>query len=205
MQLVSKGLYTLAGLAAASLAIVSPASAQSGDCFDMECFYDRQIRDFRVIDSETVIVYIGNERCPYLVKTQGYYCDLKYIPDIDFFHEREWRQMSRRDRGNEQQIRIFGRRGGALGAQGIDRQDGFTRNDRICKNNAMQYALDTFGFGPYYQGDVPVDQAECPVVSVTKIVDDDLIELYTKQGMPPPPPMGNGDISRAGEAGDSAQ
>jgi hypothetical protein len=206
MDSVSKGFRAITSLAAASLILVAvPAPAQSTDCLDMECFYDRQVRDFRVIDSNTVIVYVGGQRCPYLVTTQGFYCDLKFIPDIDFFHERQWRQMNRRERADDLSTRIFGRRGGAIGAQGIDRQDGFARNDRICENNASQYALDTFGFGPFHQDDVPIDQVECPVVSVAKITDDDLVELYTEQGMAPPPPIGNGTISRSGEEGSSPE
>ena len=206
MASVSKGLCAIASLAVANLVLgVAPLPAQSSSCLDTECFYDRQVRDFRVIDSDMVIVYVGSQRCPYLVKTQGFYCDLSFIPDIDFFHEREWRQMNRREPPNDLGTQIFGRRSGAIGAQGIDRHDGFGRNDRICENNAAQYALDTFGFGRFHPSEAPTDQAECPVVSVVQITDDDLVELYTEQGMAPPPPIGNGSISRTGDADNSPQ
>jgi hypothetical protein len=175
-----------------ALMVAAPLSAQTGDCLERDCFYDRQVRDFRVIDSETVVIYVGANRCPYLVKVSGFYCDLKYIPDIDFYHERERRfeERSIRARGDPLE-QAFGRFGSTT--------DGFTRNDRICSNNAPQYALDTFGFGAYSEDQIPVDQAECPVHSVVRITDDDLIELYTQDGMAPPPPIGNGSISRSGD------
>ena len=93
---------SLAGLKLLTLLVVAltmtapaPLSAQSGNCLDSECFYDRQVRDFTVIDNDTVIIYVGRDRCPFVIKVRGLFCDLKYLPDIEFFHARQ-RRTSRR-------------------------------------------------------------------------------------------------------------
>lgn len=189
---------TLAAIPIALLA-AAPVSAQSERCLNMDCFYDHQVRSFKAVDSDTMIIYIGRERCPFLVELRGFYCDANFLPDVNFFHERERRMGTAggTSRTNERiRRRVFGDRSGANGALGNDRADGFPRNDRICMNNAGQYALETFGFSPYIEDSIPSGVAECPVINVTALTDDDLVELYTQDGVPPPPPIGNGTISR---------
>lgn len=208
---------SLRGHLAVALTVISvvlltpaPASAQSEKCLNMDCFYDHQVRSFKAVDDDTIIIYVGRERCAFLVELSGFFCDAKFLPDIDFFHERERRlgSIGSTSRTNTRvRNRVFGGSNGASGALGSDRNDGFTRNDRICLNNAGQYALETFGFTPYSENDIPTNVAECPIVNVTAITDDDLVEFYTQDGVPPPPPVGNGIISRkaADESSDTPE
>jgi hypothetical protein len=174
-----------------ALMIAAPATGQSSSCLDTKCFYDRQIRDFTVIDATTVLVYIGSDRCPYLIRVNGSYCDMEFIPDIEFYSTIERRRdVEVRNRRDIRQ-RGFIRAG----------EDGFATNDRICPNNAFRFALETFGFGRFDEREVPVGVAACSVNSVEKVTDDDLIELYAEEGIaPPPPPIGNGAISRSGDS-----
>lgn len=205
------GIFALAFAAFFALDAFETANAQNEQCMNMDCFYDGQIRDYRALDEDTVIIYIGADRCPFLVELQGTFCDAKFLPDIDFFQERERRMSDRTARARAggrdpaMRDRMLGRGGGASGINSAD-QGGFgiTRNDRVCLNMASQYALETFGFGKYFEDDVPQDIAECPVISVTRLTDDDLLEFYADGGVPPPPPIGNGSITR-GENADETQ
>ena len=73
----------------------------------------------------------------------------------------------------------------------------FDRNDRICTQTATLYALESFGFASVETNTMPAGRPACEVREIVSITDDDLIEILADERLaPPPPPIGNGDISR---------
>ena len=154
-----------------------PGNAQGDDCLSSECFFSERIRTFQIVDSDTLVVYAGRDRCAFVVDVSGLFCDLTYLPEVEFFRTR--------DRILENNTGL--RRGGG----------GFGRNERICPNNASMYSLETFGFSSLDEDETPRGRPACEVRGVAPASDNDLIELLTIEGIaPPPPPVGNGDISR---------
>lgn len=58
---------------------VRPACDQSVDCF-----YERNIRSFQVLDDRTVIVLVGRNQCPYKLELDGFFCDIGMSSFIAF-------------------------------------------------------------------------------------------------------------------------
>jgi hypothetical protein len=50
---------------------IDPACDQSANCF-----YERDIRSFRVLDNRTVVVLVGRNECPFKLEVDGFFCDL---------------------------------------------------------------------------------------------------------------------------------
>ena len=53
-------------------------------CSVEECFFERDVRDFEVIDQTHVIVYTGPQRCAFHLELRGKMCDLSYAPELYF-------------------------------------------------------------------------------------------------------------------------
>jgi len=53
-------------------------------CSMTDCFFERSVRDFDVLENETVVVFVGAQRCPYLLKLDGFLCDLRAAPYLEF-------------------------------------------------------------------------------------------------------------------------
>jgi hypothetical protein len=194
-----------------ALSSVGCASSPTSDtgpvarCEVTDCFFERDIRDFEVIDRETVVVYVGQQRCPFIVELDGFDCDVSFTAQIQFFQ-------------------------GALGRAG---QATSVANSQICASSRSVYLysgiLDptimrqegrmdpagrragpgSFGRpGPGGFGDsVPVDATRdmCRVREIQSINDDQLLELYAEQGvMPPPPPIGGGELEVPEEIGEES-
>mgnify|MGYP003342600102 FL=1 len=67
--------------------LVEPSSdAPAGEraCSVRDCFYAREVRDFKVVDRDTVIVYVGAQKCAFRVELRGTFCDLTYAPELVF-------------------------------------------------------------------------------------------------------------------------
>ncbi len=60
-------------------AVLRPACDPRADCFSQ-----RAVRDFEVLDNTTLVVFVGSERCPYLVTVDGFFCDLRMSAFISF-------------------------------------------------------------------------------------------------------------------------
>lgn len=159
-------------------------------CGVEDCFLEREIRDFEVIDQTHLIVYTGSQRCAFHVEVRGTFCDLTFAPQLYF------------SRGNEL------RDGASSSADPLD--SGFggridvldtpsRQNLRICTNDlgiqvhggafteSAPTATSTDRFGNA--------SADCRVTTVTSITDDQLVELYVKRRVIPPlPPIGAGEI-----------
>ena len=50
---------------------IEPACNQSASCF-----YEHDIRSFRVLDDRSVIVLVGRNECPFRVEVDGFFCNL---------------------------------------------------------------------------------------------------------------------------------
>ena len=176
---------TLAPLLAIFAAVMSTQTyAQSDRCLDATCFNSDQVRDFEVIEGTTLIVYVGRQRCPFLIELDGLFCDATYIPDIGFIHEREARLEQRQARVEQRVTDVF-------------RANAQRNRMRVCTHTANQFALDTFGFGGS-ESDVPTGRLPCEIRNITPLSDDEILELFVDEGLvPPPPPIGTGEISRA--------
>jgi hypothetical protein len=48
------------------------------------CFNQRSVRDFRMLDRDTILVEVGANRCPYVVEVDGIFCDLRFASTIAF-------------------------------------------------------------------------------------------------------------------------
>jgi hypothetical protein len=169
----------------------SGSSADERACTVTDCFHERDIRDFEVIDRTTLIVYTGSQRCAFRVELRGTFCDLTFAPDLYFRRPGE--------------VPLGG--GGLSGDPTARRTDAFDpieiarreRKDlRICAND-LQIDVDGGRFTDSGT-DRPTDRfgnprSDCQISDVTSITDDQLLELYLKHKViPPPPPVGQGEI-----------
>jgi len=154
-------------------------------CSVEECFFERDIRDFEVIDQTHLIVYTGSERCAFHVELRGTMCDMTFAPEVYFTRNGEMPDS-----------------GVVLGGGPADPFETARHNDRhlrIC-NNDMAISVHGGRFTESNTSTVTTDRfgnprPSCQVMTVTSITDDQLMELYVGRGVvPPPPPMGTGDI-----------
>ena len=68
---------------------LSDAPAGERTCSVKDCFYARDVRDFKVVDRSTVIVYVGAQKCAFRVQLRGTFCDLTYAPELVFSDPKE--------------------------------------------------------------------------------------------------------------------
>jgi hypothetical protein len=156
---------------AASAAPVAEALAQASRCRTSNCFNDSDVRDFEVVNDETMIIYVGRQRCPFLVRVNQISCDLTFIPDVHFIKTR-----GRTERFGSNRICIY-ETGIALDTAGFG-----SRN-----------------LGGVGQIDPASGRSlDCRVQELRPVTDDELIEIYVDERLvAPPPPIGTGEISRS--------
>jgi hypothetical protein len=145
-----------------------------------DCFYERDVRTFEVIEHTTLIVYVGNERCPYQIELRGTFCDLAFAPEIYFNSPGE--VIPDNDRNTF---------GGTSAARLHDL--------RICRNDinvgVSGGVLTENPTNNQPTGRYGNQRSDCQISSVESLTDDQLIELYVRRGVvAPPPPMGSGQI-----------
>ncbi len=51
---------------------------------DARCFYQRNIRSFRVLDNRTVVVLVGRDQCPFKLELDGFFCNLNMASFLSF-------------------------------------------------------------------------------------------------------------------------
>jgi len=185
--------FLLLGAILGATGIAAPTYGQSNQCLVSDCFVERQIRDFEVIDRGTVIVYVGRNRCPYRIEVDELTCNLTYLPEVEFIDRRENRienvLRGRPQRPEEQII--------------DDVTDRGATNRRICTYSAS-LAIKTQGFAGEAEGGLPPGELPCRVRSINAITDDELLELYVDEDLVLPlPPVGIGDISRSQDDDDA--
>jgi hypothetical protein len=141
------------------------------------CFYERDVRDFEVINQTTLIVYVGSQRCAFEVELRGTFCDLSFAPELYFYSPSELSPDNERDAIT----------GGSASSRLGDL--------RICRNDINV----SVSGGVFTQSGATTPttvnrRAECQISSVEALTDDELVELYVSKGAPPPPPIGSGEI-----------
>ena len=170
-------------LLAAMCLIACTSASQTSDqpadrCPTTDCFNQQQVRDFEVIDPTTLVLYVGNQDCPFLVEFTGALCDLTFIGSGTI----AFRPDSLRDEF-ETDMRLA----------------------RICARDigigVDQDPLDT-GFD---DDDLSGTTLACHIRNVASLTDDELLELYVDRRLTaPPPPVGTGQITVPDEEPDAA-
>lgn len=192
----------LSGVICVSLTLAATAYAQRNkddtgaierSCGVGECFLERDVRDFEVIDQTHLIVYAGSQRCAFYVELRGSLCDLTFAPELYF------------SRINEMPDGRIPRGGEPASDRGLgDPFDPLTmarrerRDLRICSNDLgvqVHGGRFTESFSSLPPDRFGNPRTDCRVTSVRAITDDELVEFYVGRGVVPPiPPMGAGEI-----------
>ena len=158
-------------LLAAMCLIACTSASQTSDqpvdrCPTTDCFNQQQVRDFEVIDPTTLVLYVGNQDCPFLVEFTGALCDLTFIGSGTI----AFRPDSLRDEF-ESDLRIA----------------------RICARD-IGIGVDNDPFDG--DDDLPGTTLACHIRNVASLTDDEVLELYVDRRIAaPPPPVGTGQIT----------
>lgn len=169
-------------------------------CSVEDCFLERDVRGFEVIDRTHLIIYVGQQRCAFHVELSGALCDLSFAPELYF------------RRTNEVPIITTNRsdplapadptvpratRPGDFDSFAIQQRE--RRDLRICRND-LGIQVHGGQFTESAASGAPTDRfgnprTDCRVSNVRSMTDDQLVELYVARGVVPPlPPMGSGQI-----------
>jgi hypothetical protein len=176
----------VAGLCVAGCAGTATDASQPLDraCTVTDCFLERDVRDFEVIDPTTLVVYVGNQGCAFQIELRGTFCDLTFAPEVYFSSPREVTP------GDDILGGGLGRPARDLRVCSGDLQIGVT-GGVFTENPTVTQPTDRFGNA----------RSQCQITSVESLTDDELVELYVSHGVvAPPPPMGAGQIE-VGEQG----
>jgi len=183
----------------AALVVAGCAGTQTADttqaakraCGGLSCFYERDIRDFEVINHTTLVVYVGAERCPYQVELYGTFCDMEFAPELYFTSPTQAATTGGASRAADAVIPA------SPTTPPIDpRSPERNLSDlRICANDisiGVSGGSLTNDPGNARNG---THKTDCQIQSVASLTDDKLMELYVRKGVvAPPPPMGSGQI-----------
>ena len=71
-------------LVAGCAAAPTERSARPACDIRSNCFNERSVRSFEMLDRDTMLVEVGGARCPYLVEVDGVFCDLGFASMIVF-------------------------------------------------------------------------------------------------------------------------
>jgi hypothetical protein len=153
-------------------------------CESTDCFNQLQIRNYEIIDGQTLIVYVGSQECPFRVDLTGTFCDVTFLAGEVVF--RPSAQRSLRDPDSVPGLPT--------------RADVF--DSRVCAND-FSMGLEEGPFTEAGGAGVPDPSGlDCRIQDVTSLTDDELVELYvSRQIAPPPPPLGSGtlEVEESGE------
>ena len=151
-------------------------------CESTRCFNQLHIRDFEVIDNTTLIVYVGQQECPFLVEMTGTFCDLTFLP------------------GNQVVFRpsntARSRSAPVVGGIGTNTDGrGPIEQPRVCASS-LNMGIPSGPFTSSIGGDVQTPNGlVCMLRTVRALTDDERLELYVdKEFVPPPPPFGTGRV-----------
>jgi hypothetical protein len=154
----------------AACAFTNPAGGQPSDrCESSDCFNQAQVRNFEILDPTTLVVYVGNQNCPFLVEFTGSFCDLTFLPGGRL----EFRNDSLREELEPD-----------------------ARLTRVCARD-MGIGIDEGPFSTAPGGeDIETYELPCRIRDIASLTDDELLELYVEKGITaPPPPFGTGEIT----------
>jgi hypothetical protein len=159
-------------------------------CSVQDCFFERDVRDFEVIDQTHVIVYTGSQRCAFHIELHGTLCDLSFAPELYFS-----RIGDIPDSFNGEPVSARG----ATDPFGPLETSRGRRDLRICTND-LNVQVHGGRFTESVTSNTPTDRygnarTDCRVSTVESITDDQLVEFYVgRRVIPPLPPMGTGEI-----------
>jgi hypothetical protein len=180
----------------AALVVAGCAGTQAADttqaakraCGGIGCFYEREVRDFEVINHTTLIVYVGAERCPYQVELRGTFCDMQFATEVYFNSSAERHTTSPAGVNDSVLAPAPGSPQYELGSSSNHLSD-----LKICSNDiSIGVSGGAFTRNPTNN---QTRTSDCQISSVASLTDDKLMELYVRAGVvPPPPPMGAGQI-----------
>lgn len=142
-------------------------------CAGLECFRERDIREVQLLDPDTMIVFVGPQRCAFRMEVQG--SDCGYIGfTVDFDLDRRSRVL-----GDQAPICL---------------------NDRPYLRDPLDpTSRSAEGSMPGGRGPAPASTdllIRCRVDQIIPLSDDELLEAYVETGSQPPlPPVGTGEIS----------
>ena len=150
-------------------------------CSVSECFLEREVRDFEVLDPTTLVVYVGAQRCAFKVQLTGAFCDLTFAPQVFFRSGGEVLTTTNADV-------LVGPLQGVTGPRDL----------RVCSGD-LKIGVDG---GPFTEDSrTPTatgptqPRSQCRLSSVASLTDDQVLELYVAHDkVAPPPPMGTGEI-----------
>jgi hypothetical protein len=176
----------VAGCAGTQTADITQAAKRA--CGGISCFYEREIRDFEVINHTTLIVYVGAERCPYQVELLGTFCDMEFAPELYFTSPTQAANTGGASRAADA-VTPASRTTVPIDPRSPERN---LSDLRICANDiSIGVSGGSFTNDPANTS----GKTACQIQSVASLTDDKLIELYVRKGVvPPPPPMGSGTI-----------
>lgn len=160
-------------------------------CSVTDCFLERDIRDFDIIDRNTVVVYVGQQRCPFVVELQDVTCDATFAPAIAFFQT----ELGRMDRLTTLQSGRV-----CASTRGLVLYAGIPAPSLLQQQDAFESRLGTRRPDGFPRTDpfdsFPVDASSddvCRVTDIRSINDDQLVELLAEVKAPPPP-VGQGEL-----------
>jgi hypothetical protein len=163
-------------------------------CTVTDCFFDRDVREFDVIDRNTVVVYVGAQRCPFVVELGDVTCDVTFSPAIEFFQT----ALGSLDRLTPVQSgRVCAATRGLVLYSGIVAPSLLQQQDVVESGAAVSRRPGGFsradgGFDRSFPVD-PLSEDVCRVSDIRSVTDDQLIELLAEVSAPPPP-VGEGRL-----------
>jgi len=187
----------------AALVVAGCAGTQAADttqaakraCGGTSCFYEREVRDFEIVNHTTLIVYVGAQRCPYQVELTGTFCDMEFAGELYFDSPSEPGHSTSPAAANDAV------RPATPGSPPYDPRSpqSHLSDLRICANDiSIGVSGGSFTNDPGNNQVRSVrgqQRSDCQISSVASLTDDKLMELYVRKGVvPPPPPMGSGQI-----------
>lgn len=186
-------LPVLAGCATTS----DPDKPVTAACSGMQCFREHSIRDIEYLDQNTLVVFVGPQRCAFRMELDGSYCDYGAGPTIDFVPTGRIvpgatsdNMICLADRPYIVDPMSAASRVGSNGAP-VRGQAGV---------DALRSAVGGHPLGTSTAA--RMDPNQCRVDKITALSDDELLELYTEKGaQSPPPPIGSGQVSVPGADG----
>jgi hypothetical protein len=164
------GALVFASLSLAACGTTTPelTNVPTDRCETTSCFNQLQIRNVEVVDNTTLVIYVGNQNCPFVVEFSGTFCDLTFLPGSTVtFRPDTFRAQRETD----------------------------TLMTRICSRDS-NVGIDEGPFTTAAGGDTAENRIPCRIQNVASLTDDELLELYVDRRItPPPPPFGTGRIT----------
>jgi hypothetical protein len=151
-------------------------------CSVTDCFNRHQVRDYEVVDDTTLLLFVGAQRCPFLVEFGGAFCDLTFMPGGNVnFRSTGMRRLDMRICASDLHI-------------GID--DGpFSTAAGAPQDQIGRIEDDNDPFRTGARGAIGPGQLPCQIQDVVSLTDDQVLELFVENDVTaPPPPFGTGEI-----------